>query len=86
MDKKFILAIFHNWIHTFQLLQAWIIKQEFGVNYIKLDIRNTSKKLFNLEGHQDDVVKVEWSPFQMSTLASCGVDRRVIVWDLSKEP
>jgi hypothetical protein len=28
-------------------------------------------------------MKVEWSPFQSGVLASCGMDRRVIVWDLS---
>jgi WD40 repeat protein len=29
------------------------------------------------------VIKVEWSPFQSGILASCGMDRRVIVWDIS---
>ena len=30
-------------------------------------------------------MKVEWSGINMGVLASSGNDRRVIVWDLSKE-
>lgn len=33
---------------------------------------------------RDEVFQVQWAPFTESILASCGADRRVHVWDLSK--
>jgi histone-binding protein RBBP4 len=30
------------------------------------------------------VYQVQWAPFTESVLASCGADRRVNVWDMSK--
>jgi len=33
---------------------------------------------------RDEVFQVSWSPHQESILASCGADRRVNVWDMSK--
>jgi WD40 repeat protein len=37
-----------------------------------------------LEGHTDQVYRIEWAPFNESILASCSDDRRVGVWDLSR--
>ena len=48
------------------------------------DLRNTTKKLHSFEGHNDHVVRVEWSPFNVGVFASSSSDRRVIVWDISK--
>ena len=36
--------------------------------------------LFNIK----QVIKVEWSAFNIGIFASCSMDRRLIVWDLSK--
>lgn len=47
-------------------------------------MRNISKKLHSLEYHQAEVMQVQWSPHNSSTLASTGKDNRVFVWDLSK--
>ncbi|ETO29717.1 retinoblastoma binding protein 7 [Reticulomyxa filosa] len=57
--------------------------------YIGLwDARKLSHKvlllfLHLLEGHTEQILRVEWSPHSEVHLASCGADRRVIVWDLS---
>ena len=48
------------------------------------DLRNTSRKLHSFESHTDDVIRAEWSQFNVSVFASCSADRRLIVWDLSK--
>ena len=37
-----------------------------------------------LEGHTDEIFQLKFAPFCESILASCGSDRRVNVWDLSK--
>jgi histone-binding protein RBBP4 len=37
-----------------------------------------------LLGHNDQVFKLEWSPFNESILGSCSADRRVALWDLSR--
>ena len=38
----------------------------------------------SLVGHGDQVFQVSWAPFNEAILASCGADRRVNVWDLSR--
>lgn len=48
------------------------------------DTRNTSHPLHYLEGHTDAVFSGSWCPTQPSVLATGGLDRRVIVWDLSR--
>jgi len=47
------------------------------------DTRKLSQKLHSLEGHGDQILRVEWSPHSEVHLASCGADRRVIIWDLA---
>jgi histone-binding protein RBBP4 len=41
--------------------------------------------LSTLQGEKNSVVKVQWSPFTSSVLASCGYGRNVDIWDLAKE-
>lgn len=48
------------------------------------DTRNTSHPLHYLEGHTDAVFSGSWCPTQPSILATSGLDRRVIVWDLNR--
>lgn len=48
------------------------------------DARNTSHALHFLEGHTDGIYSGVWSPHQASVLATSGLDRRVIIWDLSR--
>ncbi|OAG33049.1 histone-binding protein RBBP4 [Nematocida sp. ERTm5] len=48
------------------------------------DIRNDAAPIYTLLGHEGDVTQVEWSPHYENVLASCGSDRRVRLWDLSK--
>jgi WD40 repeat protein len=48
------------------------------------DTRNISKCLNSLVSHSDEVLCVDWAPFNESILASCSADRRVALWDLSR--
>lgn len=43
-----------------------------------------NKSIHTFESHSDDVVKVEFSPHSSNYFASCGLDRRVIIWDILK--
>lgn len=47
-------------------------------------MRNLQKPIAKLEGHTDQIFKVEWAPFNESILGSCSADRRVALWDLSR--
>ncbi len=48
------------------------------------DMRNLGQKLHSLENHQDEVFQVQWNMFNEPVVASCGSDRRLMVWDLSR--
>ena len=48
------------------------------------DFRNLRFPLHVLEGHSNAVFSGAWSPAMRSVVATAGVDRRVIVWDLSR--
>jgi histone-binding protein RBBP4 len=48
------------------------------------DLRNLKMKLHTFDSHRDEVFQVQWSPFNETILASCGADRRLMVWDLSR--
>lgn len=41
-------------------------------------------KLHSLEGHQDEIVQVEWSPHNETILGTSSADRRLNIWDLSR--
>jgi WD40 repeat protein len=48
------------------------------------DTRNLSNSLHVLEGHNGDILQLQWSPHCESVLASASADRRINVWDLSR--
>ena len=48
------------------------------------DLRNMNHVVQSLEGHTDAIFSGVWSPHHPNHLATGGLDRRVIVWDLNK--
>jgi WD40 repeat protein len=48
------------------------------------DIRNLDEQLHSFEHHNEEVFQVSWSPHNETILASCGSDRRLMVWDVSR--
>ena len=48
------------------------------------DLRNLKSCLHELTGHTKEVYQVHWAPFNETILGSCGADRRVHVWDISR--
>lgn len=48
------------------------------------DQRNSAFPMHVLEGHTGAVFSGVWSPFQRNILATSGLDRRVIIWDLNR--
>eukprot|EP01083_Nonionella_stella_P079799 219072_1 len=48
------------------------------------DKRNINQKLHILEGHSDEIFRVEWSPHSEVHLGSSSADRRCMIWDLSQ--
>nr|CAG4719120.1 unnamed protein product [Naegleria fowleri] len=47
-------------------------------------MRNLKSELHTLTSHTDEVFSVSWSPSNETILASCGTDRRVMIWDISR--
>lgn len=47
-------------------------------------MRNLTKQLHVFEHHAEEVFQIGWSPKNETILASCGADRRLMVWDLSR--
>jgi len=48
------------------------------------DMRNLTRSLVTFNSEKNSVMKVQWSPFTSSILASCGYGRNVDIWDMSK--
>jgi WD40 repeat protein len=48
------------------------------------DMRKPNSSIHTFEGHTDEVVNVDWSPFGESVFASSAADRRLYVWDCSR--
>jgi WD40 repeat protein len=48
------------------------------------DLRNLRKPLHVFQHHNEEVFQIGWSPKNETILASCGADRRLMVWDLSR--
>ena len=47
-------------------------------------MRNLAKPLHTLTHHAEEVFQVQWCPHAETILASCGADRRVMLWDLAR--
>ena len=47
-------------------------------------MHSANSPLQTLEGHENQVFAVRWSPLNDSVLASCSADRRIALWDLSR--
>ncbi|PON57807.1 Guanine nucleotide-binding protein, beta subunit [Parasponia andersonii] len=70
---------------SFHPYNEWIVATASSDETVRLfDMRKLREKIYNLGGHTDKVSKVEWNPNKGSVLASCGDDRRVIVWDINR--
>lgn len=41
-------------------------------------------KVHSFENHTDEVIKVEFSPFNTAIFGSSSKDRRINIWDISK--
>mmetsp|Transcript_2092 Transcript_2092/g.3133 ORF Transcript_2092/g.3133 Transcript_2092/m.3133 type:complete len:416 (-) Transcript_2092:494-1741(-) len=48
------------------------------------DWRHLAAPLHVFEGHDDEVLQLGWLPQEETVLASCGADRRVFTWDMSR--
>ena len=48
-------------------------------------MRNLTRSLSTFQTEKNAVIKIQWSPFASSVLASCGYGRNVDIWDLTKE-
>lgn len=72
-------------LHFRQLTSSLIAKLGSSDKTVNLwDIRNTGKKLHTFYGHEKDIYLTDWSPRNETVFASSGLDRRVLIWDLSK--
>jgi histone-binding protein RBBP4 len=47
-------------------------------------MRNLKQKIHSFENHQDEVTRVEYSPFNGAIFGSSSKDRRINIWDISK--
>jgi histone-binding protein RBBP4 len=56
---------------------------EGGIVYL-WDLRAPAQPMHELKGHSEEVYQVQWSPTDDKMLASCGMDRQVIMWDLDR--
>jgi histone-binding protein RBBP4 len=45
------------------------------------DVRNANKKLHSFEGHEDSVVKIQWTSCDHNKFATASYDRQIIWWD-----
>jgi histone-binding protein RBBP4 len=48
------------------------------------DSRNLERKLHSFDGHGNEVLQIQWCPFNDGVIGSCSSDRRLHVWDMSK--
>lgn len=48
------------------------------------DLRNLTRRVYEVKEHKDEVVSIKWSPFKESVMATSGNDRRIMIWDLSR--
>eukprot|EP00871_Galdieria_phlegrea_P003349 jgi/Galph1/4014/GphlegSOOS_G2705.1 len=48
------------------------------------DMRSLDQSLHVFESHSNEILQALWSPFHETIFASCGKDRQVRIWDLSR--
>mmetsp|Transcript_11947 Transcript_11947/g.30662 ORF Transcript_11947/g.30662 Transcript_11947/m.30662 type:complete len:428 (-) Transcript_11947:162-1445(-) len=48
------------------------------------DLRNLATPLHTLDHHTDEIFQVCWSPHCETIFSSCGADRRLMIWDVSR--
>ena len=48
------------------------------------DRRNLSAQLHRFEGHENNIMSVEWSTVNSSMFASGSLDKKVKIWDLMR--
>lgn len=70
---------------AFNPFNEWIVATGSADKTVTLfDLRNVTTKLHTFESHTEEVFQIGWSPKHETILASCGADRRLMVWDLSR--
>ena len=67
-------------LHGRRTLQTQISTLQVALH----DMRNLTKQLHVFDHHNEEVFQIGWSPKNETVLASCGADRRLMVWDLSR--
>jgi histone-binding protein RBBP4 len=48
------------------------------------DIRNSAEPLYSLKGHTGEIYQLTWNSMNPSLLASCGTDKKVMIWNLKQ--
>ncbi|KAH9301826.1 hypothetical protein KI387_013409 [Taxus chinensis] len=70
---------------AFNPFNEWIVATGSADKTVALhDIRKMNKVLHICAHHIEEVFQTGWSPQNEAILASCGLDRRLMVWDLSR--
>ena len=74
-----------DWSSAAPMYGTLCLKKQWACAQVALhDIRNLRKALHTFEHHNEEVFQIGWSPKNETILASCGADRRLMVWDLSR--
>ena len=70
---------------AFSPFNEYLFLTSSGDKTIKLfDLRFINNSLHTFHSHLDSVLRVEWSHSDPAIFASCGLDRRVMIWDATK--
>ena len=66
-------------------MNEWVLATGSADKTVALhDIRNLGQRLHVFDGHTEEVFQISWSPKNETILSSCGADRRLNIWDLSR--
>merc|ERR1712224_1161961 len=70
---------------AFNPMGEWVLATGSADKTVALhDIRNLGQRLHVFDGHTEEVFQISWSPKNETILSSCGADRRLNIWDLSR--
>ncbi|KAG2310857.1 hypothetical protein Bca4012_025362 [Brassica carinata] len=70
---------------AFNPLTEWVVATGSTDKTVKLfDLRKLSSAVHTFDSHKEEVCQVGWSPKNETILASCCLNRRLMVWDLSR--